>query len=104
MSEVELRSMSEVELRSMSEVELRSMSEVELRSMSEVELPDKITMTFHPQRWNDSFVPWLSEFVSQKLKNQVKCLLVKVWKKQVIYGLFSKGERHTKTCSFDSLK
>ena len=40
-------------------------------------LPDKIMMTFHPQRWNDRFVPWLSEFVSQKFKNQVKRLLVK---------------------------
>ncbi len=78
MSEVEMRSMSEVEMRSMSEVELRSMSEVELRSMSEVELPDKIMMTFHPQRWNDKPLPWLKELVFQSVKNQLKKVLVQI--------------------------
>jgi hypothetical protein len=39
-------------------------------------LPDHIMMTFHPQRWNDSFPPWLRELVLQNAKNLVKYLLV----------------------------
>ena len=36
------------------------------------ELPDKIMMNVHPQRWNDEFVPWVIELVSQNVKNVVK--------------------------------
>jgi len=35
-------------------------------------LPNKIMMTFHPQRWHDSFFPWTKEFVLQNIKNIVK--------------------------------
>ena len=41
------------------------------------QLPDKIMFTFHPQRWNDSFVPWTKELVMQNIKNQVKKYYVK---------------------------
>ena len=34
-------------------------------------------MTFHPQRWHDSTIPWLKEFVLQNAKNIVKRLIVK---------------------------
>ncbi len=36
------------------------------------ELPDKIMINAHPQRWNDNFVPWFVELVSQNVKNVVK--------------------------------
>ena len=41
------------------------------------ELPDKIMMTFHPQRWTDKLVPWVSELVWQNVKNVGKYFLVK---------------------------
>jgi hypothetical protein len=40
------------------------------------ELPDKIMFNFHPQRWNDAWIPWLTELVFQNLKNLVKRFLV----------------------------
>jgi hypothetical protein len=40
-------------------------------------LPDKIMMTFHPQRWTDEPIPWLKELVRQNVKNVGKYLLVK---------------------------
>lgn len=38
-------------------------------------LPDQIMMTFHPQRWHKSPLPWLKEFVLQNTKNVVKYFL-----------------------------
>jgi len=40
-------------------------------------LPDKILITFHPQRWTDKPLPWIKELVWQNVKNLVKRLLVK---------------------------
>jgi len=40
-------------------------------------LPDKIMMTFHPQRWTDRPLPWLKELVWQNVKNVGKFLIVK---------------------------
>ena len=40
------------------------------------ELPDKIMMNVHPQRWNDEFVPWVSELVGHNIKNLIKRILV----------------------------
>ncbi|MBN2821328.1 MAG: hypothetical protein JXP36_20315 [Bacteroidales bacterium] len=40
-------------------------------------LPSKIMFTFHPQRWHDSAIPWVKEWVLQNLKNQVKRFLVR---------------------------
>jgi len=40
-------------------------------------LPDKILMTFHPQRWSDNSLMWFRELIWQNLKNQVKWVLVK---------------------------
>ncbi len=39
-------------------------------------LPDKILINTHPQRWNDSFVPWAKELVWQNVKNVVKRYIV----------------------------
>lgn len=43
-------------------------------------LPDKIMMTFHPQRWNDKPVPWVKELVWQNIKNVGKRVLVRMRK------------------------
>ena len=40
-------------------------------------LPDKIMITVHPQRWHDRPWPWMREFVLQRIKNGVKCLMIK---------------------------
>ncbi|MEN8225561.1 MAG: hypothetical protein ABFS05_09410 [Bacteroidota bacterium] len=40
-------------------------------------LPDKIMLTFHPQRWNDKPIPWVKELVFQNAKNIVKRMIVK---------------------------
>jgi len=32
-------------------------------------LPDKVMITFHPQRWNNSPFPWIRELVWQNIKN-----------------------------------
>ena len=42
------------------------------RLLSEVEGPDKVMMTFHPQRWTDKALPWVKELVWQGVKNWVK--------------------------------
>lgn len=42
------------------------------------QFPDKIMITIHPQRWDDRFLPWAKELVSQNIKNVVKWGLVKV--------------------------
>jgi hypothetical protein len=39
-------------------------------------LPDTIMFNFHPQRWNDGWIPWLSELVFQNAKNLIKRVLV----------------------------
>jgi len=41
------------------------------------ELPDKIMINVHPQRWNDDFIPWMWELVSQNVKNVVKKQIIK---------------------------
>ncbi len=38
--------------------------------------PNQAMLNFHPQRWNDSPIPWLKEFIWQNLKNQVKRFLI----------------------------
>lgn len=38
-------------------------------------LPPVIMMTLHPQRWNNSFLPWVSELAWQNTKNVVKRFL-----------------------------
>jgi len=42
------------------------------------ELPDKIMMTFHPQRWTDKPGPWVRELVWQNVKNVGKYFVVKM--------------------------
>jgi hypothetical protein len=47
-------------------------------------LPDQTMMTFHPQRWTESFTPWFKELIWQNVKNSCKYILVRaVYKNQV---------------------
>lgn len=48
-----------------------------IHALNKDSLPRHIMMTTHPQRWNDSIIPWTREFVLQNAKNLVKKLLVK---------------------------
>ena len=36
------------------------------------EIPQKIMITFHPQRWNDKILPWAEELLFQNIKNPIK--------------------------------
>lgn len=40
--------------------------------------PDKIMMTFHPQRWTDKPVPWVKELVWQNVKNVMKHFMIRM--------------------------
>lgn len=40
------------------------------------QLPERILITTHPQRWTDNQWKWIFEFASQKLKNQIKRIIV----------------------------
>jgi hypothetical protein len=48
-----------------------------IRAAENGQLPDKIMMTFHPQRWTDKLLPWVKELVWQNVKNVGKWVLVK---------------------------
>jgi hypothetical protein len=43
-----------------------------IKAVNENKLPDKIMMTFHPQRWHDSVFPWAKELIMQNAKNVIK--------------------------------
>jgi len=43
-----------------------------IRAAEEGWLPDKMMINLHPQRWNDKFIPWVWELVSQNTKNLIK--------------------------------
>lgn len=40
------------------------------------QLPDKMLITFHPQRWTDNSLAWLKELLWQNLKNPAKRILI----------------------------
>jgi len=43
-----------------------------IRAAEEGRLPDKMMITVHPQRWNDSPLPWVKELILQNIKNVAK--------------------------------
>lgn len=47
-----------------------------IRAIHDGFLPHSVMITTHPQRWNDSFVPWLKELLLQNAKNLVKRLMI----------------------------
>lgn len=48
-----------------------------IKAAEQRELPDKIMMTFHPQRWTDASVLWTKELVWQNVKNVGKYFIIK---------------------------
>ena len=48
-----------------------------IKAVKENRLPNKIMTTFHPQRWNDRFLPWLKELLVQNVKNIVKGYIIR---------------------------
>ncbi len=47
-----------------------------INAARENSLPDKIMLTVHPQRWDDSPLPWIKELVWQNVKNVIKRVVV----------------------------
>ena len=43
-----------------------------IKAVGQGRLPKLLMITTHPQRWNEQFGPWITEFVLQNLKNLVK--------------------------------
>ncbi len=41
------------------------------------DFPEKVMMTFHPQRWSNNNYFWLKELLLQNFKNQIKRIIVK---------------------------
>lgn len=54
---------------------LHSTSDI-IKASEENRLPDKIMITFHPQRWTDKPLTWTKELVWQNLKNAIKYFLI----------------------------
>lgn len=52
-----------------------------IRDAKKGELPNKIMMTFHPQRWSDKPLPWVKELLWQNTKNMGKYALIRFSKK-----------------------
>jgi hypothetical protein len=48
-----------------------------LQAISSGNLPDRLMITFHPQRWIDTALPWLREYLWQNSKNAIKYFMVK---------------------------
>jgi hypothetical protein len=48
-----------------------------IKAVNEGSFPKQAMLNFHPQRWNDSLIPWVQELVWQNVKNQVKRFLVR---------------------------
>jgi len=48
-----------------------------VKAASSGNLPRLLLITIHPQRWSDSFNEWMSELISQKMKNLLKYCISK---------------------------
>jgi len=47
-----------------------------IKAAEKGELPERIMMTFHPQRWTDGTLPWVKELLWQRTKNVIKKVIV----------------------------
>ena len=56
---------------SLFEIEVRS-TEHFIELIREGKMPEQMMINTHPQRWNDEWVPWVVELVSQTVKNRIK--------------------------------
>ncbi len=48
-----------------------------LRAISSGNLPERMMITFHPQRWEGMMIPWLGEYILQNLKNEIKYFMIR---------------------------
>ena len=48
-----------------------------IKELSNGRLPDKLLITFHPQRWTDNKFLWTWELIWQNIKNPIKWVMVK---------------------------
>jgi hypothetical protein len=48
-----------------------------IRAVGENSFPEKVMMTFHPQRWTDGILSWSGELLGQNTKNVLKKIIVK---------------------------
>lgn len=53
------------------EIEVRSTQHF-IELIKAGQMPEKMMINTHPQRWNDELVPWVMELVSQTVKNRIK--------------------------------
>jgi len=53
------------------EIEVRS-TEHFIELIKAEKMPGKMMINTHPQRWNDDLLPWVVELVGQNVKNQIK--------------------------------
>lgn len=74
-----LMNMTEKAFQFQSRYNFRSTNDI-IRAAKRGELPDKMMMTFHPQRWTDKQLPWVKELVWQNVKNVGKYFLIKIKK------------------------
>jgi hypothetical protein len=72
-----LMNMTPASLKFQNKYKFRSTSDI-TKAAERGELPDKIMMTFHPQRWTDKPLPWFKELVWQNIKNVGKYFLIKL--------------------------
>ena len=72
-----LMNMTQQSFNFQSKYKFSSTSEI-IMAADKKELPDKIMMTFHPQRWTDKPIPWLKELIWQNVKNVGKYFLIKL--------------------------
>ena len=47
-----------------------------IKALEEGTFPNQAMFNFHPQRWNDAFLPWTKELLLQNMKNQAKRILI----------------------------
>jgi hypothetical protein len=71
-----LMNMTEKSIEFQSKYNFRSTKHI-IQAANRGELPNKIMMTFHPQRWTDKPLPWVKELVWQNVKNVGKYFLVR---------------------------
>lgn len=48
-----------------------------IKAVNESRLPARIMITVHPQRWTNSPIEWITEYVMQNLKNIVKGIMIR---------------------------
>jgi hypothetical protein len=77
-----LMNMSQEGINFRNKFRFRSTSDI-FRAAEDGTLPDKMMITFHPQRWADNTIPWGKELIWQNAKNVIKYFVVRVKLKEV---------------------